>query len=111
MDIVLQNTIDTIITIKSIAKYFTMWSRWEKVFNGIESLFNHLLRVSVVFTVKLLKMKIWVESRGSICTDALSGEHGVYPLRNDPEFSNQLETQLIDRLDISTDPDPDATLA
>ena len=55
MDIlVLQNTTDTKIIIKEHRKYFTIWSRLERIFNGIESVINHLLRVSVAFTVKLL---------------------------------------------------------
>ena len=54
---VLQNTTDTKIIIKEHRKYFTIWSRLERVFNGIESVINHLLRVSVAFTVKLLTLK------------------------------------------------------
>ena len=61
MDIlVLQNTTDTKIIIKEHRKYFTIWSRLERVFNGIESVINHLLRVSVAFTVKLLTLKRFI---------------------------------------------------
>ena len=53
MDIlVVQNTTDTKVIIKEHRKYFTIWSRLERIFNGIESVINHLLRVSVAFTVK-----------------------------------------------------------
>ena len=55
MDILgLQNTMNTKIIIKEHRKYLTLCSRLERVFNGIESVFNHLLIVSLAFTVKLL---------------------------------------------------------